>query len=224
MSTPGRDRPPVGPVSRGGRLLYRLFRAVGVLVCRLLWRMQVEGRDRLPTGVPYVVAPVHRSYVDFVVIGVAVPRLCRYMVKGTVWRSALAGRLAEFVGSFPVDRDRADRTSLRIALQALEQGDPLVMFPEGRRKEGPFVEELFDGPVWVASRARCPIVPVALIGTEEAMPIDRPRPRPARVRVVFGEPIYPDVPVDGRIARASITTGTAELQRSLQELYDLRLR
>ena len=195
-----------------------------MVICRLLWRVRIDGRDRLPSGVPYVVAPVHRSYVDFLVIGVAMPRLCRYMVKGTVWRSALAGRLAEYVGSFPVHRDRADRTSLRIAVEALALGDPLVMFPEGRRKEGPLVEDLFDGPVWVASRARCPVVPVALIGTEQAMPIDRPRPRPARVRVVIGEPIYPDVPIEGRVPRAAVAAGTEELRRSLQDLYDLRLR
>jgi 1-acyl-sn-glycerol-3-phosphate acyltransferase len=186
--------------------------------------MRVEGVERLPSGVPYVVAPVHRSYVDFIVVGVAVRRLCRFMVKGTVWRSSLAGRLAEYVGSFPVDRDRADRASLRTAEQAVRGGDPVVMFPEGRRKEGPLVEDLFDGPVWVACRARVPVVPGALVGTDRAMPVDRPRVRPARVRVVIGEPIYPDVSLDGRIPRRVVAEGTELLRASLQELTTEALR
>jgi 1-acyl-sn-glycerol-3-phosphate acyltransferase len=186
-------------------VLYRLFWLVGLLLCRTIWRTRVEGLDRLPIGVPYVVAPVHRSYVDFIVVGVAVRRLCRFMVKGTVWRSSLAGRLATYVGSFPVDRDHADRAALRTAEQAVLGGDPIVMFPEGRRKDGPLVEDLFDGPV-------------GLVGTERAMPIDRPRIRPARIRVVIGEPIYPDVEISGRVRRRVVTEGTEHLRAALQEL------
>lgn len=219
-----RQRESVRPISPAGRTMYVFFRFIGVLLCRLLWRMKVEGRERLPSGGPYVVAPLHRSYVDFIVVGVAVPRMCRYMVKGTVWRSPLAGRLAELMGSFPLNRNETDRTSLRLAVEALGLGDPLVVFPEGRRKDGPVVEDLFDGPVWVASRARCPIVPVALIDTDVAMPIERPRPGFARVRVVIGEPIYPDGAASGRISRSAVTAGTAELRQSLQDLYDNRLR
>jgi 1-acyl-sn-glycerol-3-phosphate acyltransferase len=92
------------------------------------------------------------------------------------------------------------------------------MFPEGRRKEGPLVEDLFDGPVWVSCRTRVPVVPVGLVGTERAMPIDRPRIRPARIRVVIGEPIYPDVEISGRVRRRVVTEGTEHLRAALQEL------
>ena len=225
MSRSDTGRPDdVRPVTPGGRFTYGCFRLIGVVLCRVVWRMRVEGLDRLPTGVPYVVAPVHRSYVDFIVVGVAVRRLCRFMVKGTVWRSSFAGRLAEYVGSFPVDRDRADRSALRTAEQAVLGGDPVVMFPEGRRKEGPLVEDLFDGPVWVACRTRVPVVPVGLIGTDRAMPIDRSRIRPARVRVIIGEPIYPDVGLEGRVPRRVVHEGTEQLRSALQELYGEGLR
>lgn len=219
MSNPGRGRPDdVRPVGRGGRVVYRCFWLVGLLLCRTIWPTRVEGLERLPIGVPYVVAPVHRSYIDFIVVGVALRRLCRFMVKGTVWRSSLAGRLATFVGSFPVDRDHADRAALRTAEQSVLGGDPIVIFPEGRRKEGPLVEDLFDGPVWVSCRTRVPVVPVGLAGTERAMPIDRPRIRPARIRVVIGEPIYPDVEITGRVRRRAVTEGTEHLRAALQEL------
>ena len=62
------------------------------------------------------------------------------------------------------------------------------------------------------------------VDTDVAMPIERPRPGFARVRVVIGEPIYPDGAASGRISRSAVTAGTAELRQSLQDLYDNRLR
>ena len=92
------------------------------------------------------------------------------------------------------------------------------MFPEGRRKVGAVVEDLHDGPVWVACRTRVPVVPVGLAGTDRAMPVDRRMVRFARVQVVIGEPIYPDIPLEGRIPRRVVTEGTERLRSSLQEL------
>lgn len=190
------------------------------MVLTPLWGMDVDGLDRLPVGVAYVVAPVHRSYVDFAVMVAAIPRVMRFMGKDTVWRWHWLGRFLEFNGSFPVDRDHADRDALRRCEQALQGGDPVVMFPEGRRKEGPVIEDLYDGPSFVACRNRVPIVPVAIGGSADAMPRGARMIHRARIRVVVGEPIYPDVPVTGRVPRRAISENTALLRAELQSLYD----
>ena len=208
----------LSPVTAGGRMVYRGLRLIGVVLTAMLWRVRVDGTERLPSGVPFVVAPTHRSYVDFLVIGVAFPRLLRFMVKNSIWKSSWAGRLASYVGSFPVDREHADRAALRSSEQAVLGGDPVVMFPEGRRKVGLVVDDLHDGPVWVACRTRVPVVPVGLAGTDRAMPVDRRTIRFARVHVVIGEPIYPDIPLEGRIPRRVVTEGTEQLRASLQDL------
>lgn len=210
----------VEQVSRGGRLTYRVVRAVAVGLTSAVWRVRVEGRDRLPTGVPYVVAPVHRSYVDFLIVAVAVPRLMRYMVKDSIWKLGWLGRLIEWGGSFPVDRGNADRQALRNAERALAGDDPVVMFPEGRRKDGPVVEDLFDGAAWVACRNRVPIVPIGIGGSDRAMPIGAKMIRPARVRVVIGEPIFPDVPLTGRVPRRHVVETTERLREAVQDCYD----
>jgi 1-acyl-sn-glycerol-3-phosphate acyltransferase len=210
----------VGAVSRAGRLTYRAVRAVAVVLTSGLWRIRVEGRDRLPAGVPYVVAPVHRSYVDFLIVAVAVPRLLRYMVKDSVWRAPRLGRLIEWGGSFPVDRGNADRQALRNAERAIAGGDPVVVFPEGRRKEGPVVEDLYDGAAWVACRNRVPIVPIGIGGSDRAMPIGAKVVHPAHVRVVIGEPIFPDVPLTGRVPRRMVVETTDRLRDEVQRCYD----
>lgn len=210
----------VDAVSRGGRLVYRAVRALAVLLTKLVWRVQVDGRERLPAGVPYVVAPVHRSYVDFLVVGVAVPRLMRFMVKDSVWKAKRLGQLLEWGGSFPVDRGNADRQALRNAEKALAGGDPVVMFPEGRRREGPVVEQLYDGAAWVACRNRVPIVPIGLGHTDDAMPIGAKFVRFAKVRVVIGEPLFPDVPMTGRVPRRVVVETSERLRSEIQRCYD----
>jgi 1-acyl-sn-glycerol-3-phosphate acyltransferase len=214
------DRPLMSPISAAGRLSYRFLRGIGVVVCALLWRVRVEGRDRLPTGVPYVVAPVHRSYVDFIIVAVTVPRVLRYMVKDSVWKVRWLGRFIEWNGSFPVNRDHADRDALRQCEEAVQGGDPVVMFPEGRRKEGPAVEDLFNGPSFVACRNRIPIVPIGIGGSDAAMPMGARMIRPGHIRVVIGEPIYPDVPLTGRVPRRVVTENTELLRAEVQRLYD----
>lgn len=211
---------PLQPVSAPGRWSYRIIRRMGTIVLKPLWGLKVEGLDRLPVGVAYVVAPVHRSYVDFAVLVAVVPRLMRFMGKDTIWKWHWLGRFLEFNGSFPVDRAHADRDALRRCEQAVHCGDPVVMFPEGRRKDGPVVEDLFDGPAFVACRNRVPIVPVAIGGTAEAMPRGAKMIHRARIRVVIGEPIYPDVPATGRVPRRAITESTEVLRRELQALFD----
>jgi len=208
------------PISAGGRLSYRIIRAIGRVLIAPLWRVSVEGRERLPVGVAYVVAPVHRSNIDFAVLVAAVPREMRFMAKDSLWKWRWLGRFIEFNGSFPVDRAHTDRDALRRCEEAIDLGDPVVMFPEGRRKDGPLLEDLFDGPAFVACRTRVPVVPVAIGGTDRAMPVGARMIRPAKVRLVIGEPIYPDVPAAGRIPLRAVGENTEALRTSLQELYD----
>ncbi len=209
----------VRPVSTSGRWSYRTIRLIGSVILKPLWGIEVVGRDRLPVGVAYVVAPVHRSYADFAILVAAVPRVMRFMTKDSVWKWRWLGRFIEFNGSFPVDRDHADRDALRRCEDVVIGGDPVVMFPEGRRKEGPVVEDLFDGPSFVACRNRVPIVPVAITGSEDALPRGSRMIRRARVRVVIGEPIYPDVPATGRVPRRAVTENTERLRAALEQLY-----
>jgi 1-acyl-sn-glycerol-3-phosphate acyltransferase len=202
------------------RIVYRTIRAVLEGFCRVFWRIDIEGRDRLPVAGPFIIAPVHRSNIDFAVVGAAVPRVVRFMAKDTIWNIAPAGRFLELMGTFPVNRELADRAALRHCEASLAHGDPVVMFPEGRRRSGDDVEGILEGPAWVACRNRVPVVPVGLGGTDRAMPIRSKLIRPTRVRVLIGEPIHPDVPLTGRVPRRSILAFRDEIRDAVQHCYD----
>jgi 1-acyl-sn-glycerol-3-phosphate acyltransferase len=204
----------------GASALYWFLVRLGRLLTRLYWRIEVVGRDRFPVAGGYVISPVHRSNVDFMLPALACPTRIRWMAKSSIFVGGWIDRWLRAMGAFPVKRDELDRASLATCLAVVADGQPLVMFPEGRRREGPVIEDIFDGPAYVACRERVPIVPIGIGGSDRAMPIGSKMVFPRKVVVVVGEPIYPDVPAEGRVPRADVNAFSDRLKARLQELYD----
>jgi 1-acyl-sn-glycerol-3-phosphate acyltransferase len=202
-------------------LLYQAVRLVFVAFCRVYWRMSVEGREHIPTDEPFVLAPVHRSNVDFAVASTLTPRRMRYMGKDSLWKIKALGALWNALGAYPVHRGTADREALRRTIEVIEGGEPVVIFPEGTRQEGPIVQPLFEGAAYVATRAGVPIVPVGIGGTQKAMPRGSKMLRPVKVHVVIG-PVLRPKPVEAgkRASRSSIHELTQQLHTELQALFD----
>ena len=202
------------------RLWYAFARALVVGFCRLFWRMRVDGRELVPRTGPFVLAPVHRSNVDFAIVAVVSPRRMRYLAKDSIFKYGL-GRVWESLGAIRVVRGTPDREAMRQLEETLRGGEPVVMFPEGTRQSGPEVQPLFDGPAYVAARAGVPIVPVGIGGSERAMPKGSKMLRPVRIHVVVGTPIVPEAREEGaRVPRRVVAELTATLKDEIQELFD----
>ena len=93
------------PPTRGDLIVYRVCRSIAVGASRLYFPGTVKGRENLPVGGAYIVAPVHRSYVDWLIVARITRRQrLRYIVKEEVWKSRLIGRLLLACGAFPVNR------------------------------------------------------------------------------------------------------------------------
>lgn len=205
-----------------GRTLYWIVRNATSVVSRIYFRASYEGLENVPATGAFVLAPVHRSNLDFALMSVLTTRRMRYMGKESLWKYPWFGRIIAAMGAYPVSRGTADREALRRTIEVLGEGDGLVLFPEGTRRSGPVVEELFEGAAFVASRAGVPIVPVGIGGTERAMPKGARVPRPAKVRVIVGPPLLPPPLPEGRRhpSRKAIHELTHALQRELQRLLD----
>jgi 1-acyl-sn-glycerol-3-phosphate acyltransferase len=110
---------------------------------------------------------------------------------------------------------------MRALEEAIERGEPVVMFPEGTRQSGPEVQPLFDGTAYIASRTRVPIIPVGIGGSERAMPKGSKLLRPVKIVAVVGTPIVPEVREDGaRVPRRAVGELTVKLKDELQRLFD----
>ncbi|MEY2588545.1 MAG: 1-acyl-sn-glycerol-3-phosphate acyltransferase [Acidimicrobiaceae bacterium] len=206
---------------RKGLWLYRTVSTMVLVVAKVLCRIEIVGKENVPKRGPYVMAPVHRSNVDFALVSVVTRRRMRYMAKDSLWKSRLLGWFVGTLGAFPVRRGSADREALHTCIELIEQGEPLVMFPEGTRRSGPVVEELFDGPVYVAGRTQVPIVPVGIGGSEAMMPRGSKLLRPVKLTLVVGAPIAPPVATDaGRVSRRAVKELTEKLRIEVQRCFD----
>lgn len=200
---------------------YRLARALLLGPGWLLWRPVIVGRDNLPQTTPYILAPVHRSYLDTVLAAYPTSRRLRFMGKSGVFAKPWAAKVFISLGGFPVRRGTPDREALLICQRALEVGEPVVLFPEGRRGRGPQVGELLGGPAFLALRANVPIVPLGIGGSERSMPVGAKMLRPAKIALVVGKPIWPPPRAAGsRVPRSMVDELTARLHQQLQAVFD----
>jgi len=203
-------------------IAYGIVRFLIWLVAKLLWRISFEGLQNVPRTGPFVLAPVHRSFVDFGLVSAVTRRRMGYMGKQSLWKSRAFGRFIAMLGAYPVNRGAPDREALRRTLDILEKGEPLVLFPEGTRRAGPVIEHLHEGAAFVASRAGVPLVPVGIGGSERALPKGKRLPRPVKIHVIVGEPIVPPPIAEGarHPSRRAVKELTVQLQAVLQDLFD----
>jgi len=201
--------------------VYRLLRLLVHLINRAYFRVEVEGADAVPVTGPVILAPVHRSFMDFFAVSEVTRRKIFYMTKEEMWKSPLLGAILDSVGAFPVHREGADRLALERAQDVLERGDVLILFPEGTRRAGPVVEDLHEGAAFLAARTGAPIVPIGIGGTTQAMPKGSRVVRPVKVHLVVGPAIdAPPRSARGRVPRTQVHALTEQLGAQLQHLYD----
>lgn len=210
-----------GAPSTTTRWSYAAVRWLLLLVFTIFGRVRVIGSEKVPTHGAFVLAPVHRSNVDFALASLVTRRPMRFMGKDSIWKSTLLGRFVTMLGAFPVHRGTADRDALRACTDIVSGGSPLVMFPEGARQSGPIVQELFDGTAYVAAKTGVPIIPVGIGGSEAMLPKGAKLPRFSRLVLVVGDPIAPPARTEGgRMPRSAVAGITADLRTTLQDLYD----
>jgi len=212
------------PPTPASRLFYSFVRNAIWLAAKVWFRIEVHGREHVPKEGSFVLAPgAHRSNIETLVACLVTRRRLRYMGKDSLWKYGFSDWLLSALGGFPVNRSGADREALHQTLEIVEQGEPVVMFPEGTRRTGPLIEaeHMRDGAAYVASRAQIPIVPVGIGGSEAAMPTGAKFIRPVKMVMVIGEPLAPPpLKQSGRVSRSGVRAMTEELRTTLQARFD----
>jgi 1-acyl-sn-glycerol-3-phosphate acyltransferase len=202
-------------------IFYRTIRLLLVGYLRLVYRVRVSGREHVPADGAFVLAPSHRSMLDIPVVGVISARRVHFMGKASLFRVPGLGPLFRMLGGFPVERDGSDTGPLRESLRILKSGEPLVVYPEGTRQNGPQIAKLQAGAAYLSAKSGAPIVPVGIAGTEEAFRSRRGRlPGFGRIVVVVGEPIFPPARSGSVVKRSAIDDLSATLHERIQKLLD----
>ena len=199
--------------SLGNRMFYSTARRLCLLISGPYLRQRIRNRGHLPAEGPVIVAPGgHRSNLDTLLVGMAVRRSPLYMAKDSLFKSRFWSSFIRAFGGFPVARDKLDRRALETAVEVLERGDVLIVFPEGSRQEGPKLQPLFVGVAWLSAKTGAPVVPLGIGGSQKVMPIGKIMPRPHRIRMILGEPMPP--PQTGGSAVGSSAAGESAVGKS----------
>jgi 1-acyl-sn-glycerol-3-phosphate acyltransferase len=199
------------PTARSRDRGYRAAAMVVKPLMRTWFRIRLEGAGHIPAGGPVILASNHRSNLDPVLLAAAIRRPVAFMAKVELFVWPL-GWILRFIGQFPVQRGGIDREALRRTSAVLARGGVLGLFPEGTRGDGDFAS-VHPGLAYIVLRERCPVLPVAIFGTERVRRRFGWLPFASPVRIVIGPPIDLPAPTVGRSGRRSATEA---LQQRLQ--------
>lgn len=155
---------------------------------RLVMDLRVEGTENFPSDGPVIVAANHVTNFDVFPMQLALPRPIFFMGKAELFKFPLMDVIFRHLGAFPVYRGEKDQWALRHAARVLEHGQVLGMFPEGTRSKGRGLNVAKTGTARLAIEARCPIVPMAVIGSDQFF---KHFPRRTRVTVKLLPPLLP---------------------------------
>jgi 1-acyl-sn-glycerol-3-phosphate acyltransferase len=200
--------------------LYNVVAAASWPILHWLFRLRVQGRENVPESGGYVLACNHLSNFDPWPLGMPLwpHRWLRFMAKSELywWPATLVLNAA---GAFPVQRERADVEAVHTAVRLAQEGNVVVMFPEGTRRKKGLVKKhqarARSGAARIALNAGVPLVPAALAGTDRLLTL-------GPLKVAFGAPVeVGDLLGSGDMRRASqeaterLMARIAELEASL---------
>ncbi len=201
---------------RHGRLQHRIARvwARACLLCAAS-RLRILGAENLRKHAVAVYAANHTSYMDTPVVFAALPFQFRILAKKELWALPFIGWHLNRSGQIPINTDnpRATLSSLAAAAKTVRTGTPLFVFPEGGRTADGTLQPFMNGAAYLAIRAQVPLVPIALHGVYDLLPIHTHHFHPGTLTLIAGEPI----PTTGLNVRDADQL-TQQLRETIQQL------
>jgi 1-acyl-sn-glycerol-3-phosphate acyltransferase len=202
---------------KSGRRQHRIAQIwAGVSVRLSLSPLTVIGKENLHKYPVAVYASNHTSYMDTPVIFSSLPFQFRILARKELWQLPFIGWHLNRSGQIPIDIDnpRASVASLSGGVRALKAGMPLFVFPEGGRTRTGHVSDFLGGAAYLAIRAQVPLIPMALVGVYDLLPIHTRHFYPRPLMLVVGEPID-----SSAYTIRQVNELTARLQTEISRLY-----
>lgn len=208
---------PFGFFDRDGSILHAFARAWAKAIMKSISSpMRVTGLDQIDASKPHVYAVNHASALDIPALYAYLPFQFRILHKKELLSYPIVGWHLKRSGQVCVDQQNPSRSvgQIKSALRTLKKGMPLVIFPEGGRTSDGRIQPFLAGAFFLAIKAEADIVPIALRGMFELLPMDtyHIKPRPLEMRV--GQPIE-----TAGLEMKDMEQLSARVQKEIERLY-----
>jgi len=142
---------------------YRIIRAIVGVIARLLFVFKFEGTQNIPDSGGFILACNHQSAIDPIFLAIACRRQINFMAKQELFANPLLAWLLTKLGVFHVNRGAGDMQAISHALELVDSGEILGIFPEGTRSRDGKLQRAKSGTAYVARMTGCSVMPCAII-------------------------------------------------------------
>lgn len=169
---------------------YRVAAAIVRFLSRFYFRLRVVDAHHVPGIGPAILASNHVSFLDPPLVGCVLPRSIHFLARKTLFDSRILGPIIRGLRAVPVDRDGGGGAGLKAILDHLSGGAAILLFPEGTRSPDGQVQAARAGIGLTVIKSTAPVIPVRLFGAFESWGRHQRFPRPHRITIVFGKPLF----------------------------------
>lgn len=168
-------------------MVYTLLWLLVNVVARVCFRYRTVGAERVPRRGGVLLAANHESYLDIPLLGCGVRRRLYFMGRRSLFPNPVIGWICRHLGWIPIRQDRLDREGFGEAIERIKAGKAVVIYPEGGRSRDGRLLLAKPGVGVIVAKTGCPVIPVHIEGTFEALPTGARFIRCRPVTVTFGE-------------------------------------
>jgi 1-acyl-sn-glycerol-3-phosphate acyltransferase len=199
-------------------LFYKFCKTSVAILAKGLFQAEILNEANIPKKGAFILASNHCSYLDPPIIGALIDREMCYMGKKELFSNRFFAMILKKLNIIPTNRTGVDRTALKNVLKFLKRGIGLLLFPEGTRSLDGTLGPGRNGIAFLAINTGVVVIPVFIKGTREALPRGSSFIKLAKVRVIFGQKLFPPKAIHGTAKQAVYKDFT---NRIMQEIANL---
>lgn len=190
--------------------LYNVIKAIVGTLFRLVYRIEVHGKENIVKEGRVVLCSNHISNLDPIILSIVFPRQVSWMAKKQLFNNKILSYFLTKIGTFPVDREESDLSAIKNALKVLKKEGVLGIFPEGTRVKGINLENAKPGIALISIKSHSPVLPVYIEGNFKPF---------SKIKVYFGNPIDFSKNYDRKLNKEDYLLFSKEI---LQSIYSIK--
>jgi len=193
---------------------YYLLRWVEIPLFRLFFRLKISGLENIPQKTNFIIVANHVSFLDPLVIMASVPRKIYCIALRDIYKFKWMHWFLRMTETVP------SGSSSTLVVQLLDNNCNVGLFPEGGVSRDGKLKEFRRGAALLAFKTGRPVVPCAVLGTFEALPFGKRFPKPVRIKVNIGKPLYLLKELDEVIDDVQLQQGIMRIKAEVKKLID----